>query len=230
VLRFGAQIDVQGLLAGTPDSERRIGYLAKYLTKSMTEAHTDQDQDGPNSWWQAAHVDRLHAALQLEPCSPSCANWLRYGIQPKGARAGMAPGTCRSKAHQREHLGYAGRRILVSRKWTGKTLADHRYDRRAWVLETLGITADPADQYDQGQKQGQGQAQGMSGDKTRDQWRWEPAQPDDDIPTRQHRLLLAVADRQRWQDAYEAARDGKHETQQHVSAAPDPHPDPAQAA
>ena len=32
------------------------------------------------------HVDRLHAELRWLPCSPRCANWLRYGVQPDHAR------------------------------------------------------------------------------------------------------------------------------------------------
>jgi hypothetical protein len=49
------------------------------------------------------------------------------------------------KAHDPDHLGYAGRRVLVSRKWSGKTLADHRADRKEWLLRTLGVSAtDPA--------------------------------------------------------------------------------------
>ncbi|PRX46339.1 hypothetical protein B0I32_14528 [Nonomuraea fuscirosea] len=79
-------------------------------------------------------------ALRYEPCSPACANWLRYGIQPKSAKAGMLPGRCRGKAHKAEHLGYAGRRILVSRKWSNKTLREHKADRRAWVLDMLGLS------------------------------------------------------------------------------------------
>ncbi|MEV4248073.1 replication initiator [Streptosporangium canum] len=35
VLRFGAQVDVQGIVAGSPDAHKRIGYLTKYLTKSL---------------------------------------------------------------------------------------------------------------------------------------------------------------------------------------------------
>ena len=81
----------------------------------------------------------------MQPCSPRCANWLRYGIQPKNARPGLTPGACKGKAHDADHLGYAGRRILVSRKWSGKTLADHRADRKDWLLKTLGVSAtDPA--------------------------------------------------------------------------------------
>ena len=35
-----------------------------------------------------------------------------------------------------------GRRVLISRQWSGKTLADHKADRRDWVKALLGITAD----------------------------------------------------------------------------------------
>jgi hypothetical protein len=55
------------------------------------------------------------------------------------ARPGLAPGLCKGKAHDANHLGYAGRRVLVSRKWSGKTLADHRADRKDWLLRTLGV-------------------------------------------------------------------------------------------
>jgi hypothetical protein len=48
--------------------------------------------------------------------------WLLYGIQPKGARRSLTPGRCKGKAHKPEHLGIAGRRVLVSRKWSNKTL------------------------------------------------------------------------------------------------------------
>ena len=42
-------------------------------------------------------------------------------------------------------LRYAGRRVLVSRKWSGKTLADHRAGRKAWLVATLGLEVpDPA--------------------------------------------------------------------------------------
>ena len=138
VVRFGTQADVKGLLAGTPEADRRIGYLAKYLTKDIADCHAD-DRDRPTV---TAHADRLVETLKYEPCSPTCANWLRYGIQPKNARPDLTPGRCRAKAHQREHLGYGGRRVLVSRKWSGKTLTDHRHDRRAFVLALLGIAPD----------------------------------------------------------------------------------------
>ena len=40
------------------------------------------------------------------------------------------PGGCKGRAHDADHLGYGGRRVLASRKWSGKTLADHRADRK----------------------------------------------------------------------------------------------------
>jgi excisionase family DNA binding protein len=92
----------------------------------------------------ADHADRLVQALRYEPCSPGCANWLRYGINPKNPRPGMRPGHCRGKAHRRAHLGYAGRRVLVSRRWSGKTLTEHKADRRAWLLAMLGLPDLPA--------------------------------------------------------------------------------------
>ena len=125
VARFGERFDAQGVLAGSRDAARCIGYLTKYLTKHVADCHQARTDA------QQAHADRLTAALRYEPCSPTCANWLRYGIQPKNPRPGLRPGHCRGKAHRREHLGYAGRRVLVSRKWSGKTLADHRADRKS---------------------------------------------------------------------------------------------------
>ena len=139
VARFGDRFDAQGVIAGSPDAARCIGYLTKYLTKHVGGCH-QADTDA-----QRTHAARLAEALRYQPCSPRCANWLRYGIQPKDARPGLAPGRCKGKAHDADHLGYAGRRILVSRKWSGKTLADHRADRKEWLLRTLGVSAtDPA--------------------------------------------------------------------------------------
>jgi Replication initiator protein, pSAM2 len=178
VARFGVRFDAQGVLAGSPDAARCIGYLTKYLTKQVGECHqTDTDP-------QRAHAARLAEALRYQPCSPTCANWLRYGIQPKNARPGQVPGRCKSKAHDGDHLGYAGRRVLVSRKWSGKTLADHRADRKDWLLRTLGVSAtDPA------------------------RYAWEPVAPGDpDYLDHARRMLHAVADRARWQAMLSDAR------------------------
>ena len=140
VARFGDRFDAQGVLAGSKDAARCIGYLTKYLTKQVGRL-----PPGRRPTRSAPTPARLAEALRYQPCSPRCANWLRYGIQPKNARPGLVPGRCKGKAHDADHLGYAGRRVLVSRKWSGKTLADHRADRKDWLLRTLGVSAtDPA--------------------------------------------------------------------------------------
>jgi hypothetical protein len=176
--RLGAKFDAQGVLGGSKDSGRCIGYLTKYLTKQLGECHHAQTSA------QQEHVDRLADALRYEPCSPTCANWLRYGIGPKNPRPALVPGACKGKAHRREHLGYAGRRVLVSRKWSGKTLADHRGDRKAWLMEMLGLPAtDPAT------------------------YRWEPVQPgDEDYMPPGRRLLHSVAERLHWEQVLTEAR------------------------
>jgi len=178
VARFGATFDAQGVLAGSKDASRCIRYLTKYLTKQVADCH-QADTDA-----QRAHMQRLADALRYEPCSPTCANWLRYGIQPKSPKAGLVPGACKGKAHRPEHLGYAGRRVLVSRKWSGKTLADHRGDRKAWLTETLGLEVpDPA------------------------RYAWHVVTPsDDDYLSPDKRLLHVVAERNRWQAALTEAR------------------------
>ena len=106
VARFGERFDAQGVLAGS-QAARCIGYLTKYLTKQVGDCH--QAATGPES----DHAARLAEALRYQPCSPRCANWLRYGIAPKNARPGQVPGRCKGKAHDADHLGYAGRRVLV---------------------------------------------------------------------------------------------------------------------
>ncbi|MEV5709929.1 replication initiator [Actinoallomurus sp. NPDC052274] len=172
--RFGRQIDAQGVMAGTPESSRLIGYLTKYLVKDIAECRHAETST------QADHADRLLEALRYEPCSPTCANWLRYGIQPKNPRPGLTPGYCKAKAHRREYLGYAGRRVLVSRKWSGKTLADHKADRKNWVLARLAeagvsATGHPAQP---------------------GRYAWELAPPDDpDVKPVEQRLLASIAER-----------------------------------
>ncbi len=179
VLRFGPQLDAQGVLVGSPQAARCVRYLTKYLTKSVAECHT------PTGTTESNHVDRLAAELRHEPCSPTCANWLLHGIQPKNAHPALRPGACRSRAHKREHLGYGGRRVLVSRKWSGKTLTDHRTERRTWVLDVLGDTAARTEPH---------------------RYLWEPVRPGDpDMSPLATRLLRAVAERVRWRQALDEA-------------------------
>jgi len=73
---------------------------------------------------------------------------LRYGVTPEDAGPGLVPGMCASPAHDRENLGLGGRRVPVSRRWSGKTLTEHPAGRRevvAQVLAAAGIEAPDAD-------------------------------------------------------------------------------------
>ena len=182
VVSFGRQVHSKGILGGSEEAGRHIGYLTKYLTKStgeVIEAVTDQ---------QRRHHDRLHDELQVTPCSPRCAVWLLYGIEPLGTTSRTTPGHCKGRAHRRSTLGLPGRRVLVSRKWSGKTLVDHRADRKAFVLESLaavGITK-PAP------------------DPTR--LFWQKVKPGDPHqPPRDHLVMHAIAERIRWRAEYDHA-------------------------
>jgi replication initiator protein RepSA len=182
VVAFGRQVHSKGILGGSEEAGRHIGYLTKYLTKSTGEViEADSDR-------QRAHHDRLHDELRSTPCSPRCAVWLLYGIQPQGANTRMHPGRCKSRAHRRTTLGLPGRRVLVSRKWSGKTLADHRADRRAFVLAALaevGIEK-PAEEPRR--------------------LMWQKVQPGDPHqPPRDHLLMHAIAERIRWKAEYDRA-------------------------
>jgi hypothetical protein len=98
----------------------------------------------------------------------------------------MKPGLCKSKVHRRETLGFGGRRVLVSRKWSGKTVADHKREQRQWVLDLLGISAT---------------------DDRADRLVWEQVKPDDpDVAPKSHRLMHAIADRERWRQLLDEAK------------------------
>jgi hypothetical protein len=193
VLRFGEQDDLQGLLAGTPGADRAIGYLCKYLSKDIARTY---DGEAEPSAAREAHVDRLAEEVRWLPCATTCANWLRFGVQPKGAEPGMVPGRCGHKAHDRANLGLGGRRVLVSRKWSGKTLAGHRADRAAVVqaaLEEAGIDPDDHDELS---------AAGSDG-----RWSWDVLGRSR-VDERMYAAAIAeaITTRQRWRAQYEAAK------------------------
>ncbi|WP_422772401.1 replication initiator [Plantactinospora sp. WMMC1484] len=191
VVRFGKQVDARGVMPGTDDAARTIRYITKYITKATSDCHTIATDR------QQRHLDRLWQQLQITPCTDRCANWLLYGVQPKKAHAKLKPGRCKGKVHQRETLGIGGRRILTSRDWSGKTLADHKHDARAWVRALLGITTDLA---------GIGHAQGTTTEPVRHAW--ELARPDDpDVGPMSHRLMRAISERARWRTELLAAKD-----------------------
>jgi hypothetical protein len=195
MLRYGPQHKIVGLIAG-PKADKMIGYLTKYLTKSIVDGAAP---DGELSDRQREHARRLHDQVRWLPCSPECANWLRYGVTPKDAKPGMTPGQCRKRAHENERLGCGGRRVLVSKYWTGKTLTQHAADRlgavRA-VLEAADIEL-PA-----------GCSATELTEDGKPRWVWEPLDPTTLGPGA-YRQALSESVRQRvaWRNQYERARD-----------------------
>ncbi|MEU5263406.1 replication initiator [Amycolatopsis sp. NPDC021455] len=182
VVTFGRQVHSKGILGGTEEAGRHIGYLTKYLTKStgeVVEADTARLRD---------HHDRLHAELSVTPCSPRCAVWLLYGVQPKGAGSKTTPGHCKGRAHRRATLGLPGRRVLVSRKWSGKTIDDHKADRKAFVAQALAAIGIEKPQPD----------------PARLVWRKvEPGDPQ--VPPRPYLVMRAIAERITWKAEYDRA-------------------------
>ncbi len=189
VVRFGTRgVDVQGVVAGTKRAGGCLNYLVKYLTKSVADCHEPQTSAAD------AHQRRLAEELRWQPCSPRCSNWLLYGIQPANAHAHaeMLPGYCPAKAHKAASLGYAGRRCLVSRRWTVKTLDEHRAERREHVMKMLGAVGIRPEQDTQ--------------DDAADRYQWDPIPlGSHEQPNRAELLLKAVNQRRRWRAEYQRA-------------------------
>jgi hypothetical protein len=185
LVRFGAQVKARGVDTGSGDVERTIGYITKYVTKSAADCHTTTSDP------QRQHLDRLWHELRVTPCSERCSNWLLYGVQPKKAHGRLRPGHCKGRVHQKTTLGIGGRRVLVSRDWSGKTLADHRADAHAWVKALLGVTTEePEPDTD-----------------AKPAVAWEMARHDDpDLPALEHRLLRAISERIHRRGQLNAAR------------------------
>jgi excisionase family DNA binding protein len=167
-------------------------YLCKYLPKDIATTYDDTDSAPA----RVAHIDRLAEEVRWLPCAPTCANWLRFGIQPKDAGPGMVPGRCNHKAHDRANLGLGGRSVLVSRQWTAKTLAGHRADRAAVVraaLEEAGIDPDDHDE--------------LSITGTDGRWTWELlGRSRVDERTYAAAIAQQITTRQRWRAQYETAK------------------------
>jgi hypothetical protein len=175
VVTFGQQVHSKGILGGTDEAGRHIGYLTKYLTKStgeVIEASSARQRD---------HHDRLHAELAITP-------WLLYGITPKGATSRTTPGHCKGRAHRRSTLGLPGRRVLVSRKWSGKTLVDHKADRKAFVRQALAAVG----------------IEKPEQDPARLLWR-KVESNDPQVPPRAHLVMRAIAERITWKAEYDRA-------------------------
>ena len=98
VVRFGAQVDAQGVMPGTEDAERTIRYVTKYITKYAGDCHsrpTDRQRGAPRPALARTPASR--------PCSDRCANWLLYGVQPKKAHAEAQAGPLQGQGPPARH-------------------------------------------------------------------------------------------------------------------------------
>jgi hypothetical protein len=240
VTRFGAQIDIKGITAPSPDADRTVRYLTKYLTKSITHTYAATDdvtglpvETDPAI---AAHADRLTTELRYLPCSPRCANWLRHGITPDQPGPGLIPGHCHGKAHDRANVGLGGRRVLVSRLWSGKTLSEHAADRAAVVreaLEAAGIHAPDADRlaadYKPHQRDGDDlddedqddQGDGHDGhggpdpDDGTPRYRWRPLEPGE--ADYRAAIVASAREQHRWRQQYQHAKAALERQREHAA-------------
>jgi hypothetical protein len=55
---------MQGIIAGSDAANRRVGYLTKYLTKSIADTYGDAEN---MSDARAVHLDRLAAEVRWLP-------------------------------------------------------------------------------------------------------------------------------------------------------------------
>jgi hypothetical protein len=108
----------------------------------------------------------------------------------------MLPGHCPHKAHDRANLGLGGRRVLVSRQWSGKTLAGHKADRAAIVRAALEEAGYDPDDHDE-----------LAVVGTDGRWSWELLGRNRvDAATYAAAVSQAVTTRQRWRAEYDAAK------------------------
>jgi hypothetical protein len=106
-------VDVRGIEAGTDHAERAIRYATKYITKDLV------DQTMIKSQAQQAYFQRLHDELSLLPCSPGCANWLLYGVQPAHA----APTPFGGRRYRRRLICGGQRRTNAAREQSVSNVA-----------------------------------------------------------------------------------------------------------
>ena len=92
VARFGERFDAQGVLAGSRDADRCIGYLTKYLTKHVADCHQAQTPRPA----RARRTARRRAAVRAVLADVRELAALRRPAQEPPARA-CAPGAARAR-------------------------------------------------------------------------------------------------------------------------------------
>ena len=179
VARFGVRFDAQGVLAGSKDAARCIGYLTKYLTKQVADCHqadTDPQRAHAGAAGRGAALPAVLADVrELAP--------VRHPAQERPARPGPRP---RARARPTTPITSAtpGAGCWSPASGPARPWPTTAPTGRTGCWRTLGVSAtDPA------------------------RYAWEPVAPaDPDHMDHARRLLHAVADRARWQAALNDAR------------------------
>ena len=128
VARFGDRFDAQGVLSGSKDAGRCIGYLTKYLTKQVADCHQRRPTPSvptPPGWPRRCASSRARRGARTGSGTASSPRTPGPAWPPAGARA---------KRTTPITSATPGGGSWCSRKWSGKTLADHRADRKEWLL------------------------------------------------------------------------------------------------
>ena len=140
VVRFGPQVDAEGVLAGTSDADRTIGYITKYVTKSVADCHT------ATSDRQRDHLDRLwtrtarHAVLR-----PVRRTGCSTASNPRRPTPGCGPAAARARSTSAPPSASAAAASSSPATGPARPSPTTAPTRRAWVRKALlGVTPRPA--------------------------------------------------------------------------------------
>ncbi len=92
MVTFGAQVHVKGILGGTEEAGRHIGYLTKYLTKGVGQA-AGLDEHHPR---HRDHALRLPAELAITPCSRAARSGCSTASNPRVPDS-LTAGPCKAR-------------------------------------------------------------------------------------------------------------------------------------
>lgn len=120
-VRFGPQVDVKGVLPGSSDADRLLGYLVKYLVKDLGDDLGDLDEHTPDP--VRARLDRLDP--DLEETGPSA-----------GGDDSDGPGL-HGQDDDEDAASSGARRRPRARTPEEQASAAHRADHRARLVHAL---------------------------------------------------------------------------------------------
>lgn len=122
------------------------------------------------------------------------------GSNPRSSFGRDGPGEVPRKGSPTREPRLRGSRVLVSRKWTGKTLVNHQADRAAVVREALAaavIEMPETDRY----------SATATDDLGRPRFVWTPLDLNrEDRSLRRQAMVMVIEQRRRWRAQYEAAK------------------------